>query len=286
MRPEVARLFDAMAEAYDVLEPWDEHLYARLHAILRASLPPAPPGGTARALDAGCGTGLQTAILAERGYTPHGVDLAHGLLLVARRRLPAAPLARGDLESLPYRTGAFAVAVCCGSTLSFVPRPAVAVAELARVLAPGGLLLLEVEHRWSLDLLWALVSGLTGDRLGYGMAPRELWRRLARAPREGLTIDYPCALPGEASAYTELRLFTATELAAHLRAAGLVPVRAWGIHAVTNVLPSTRLQRPLGRALGGLFRALRAADAFVAERPPGRWLANSLVVAARRSTAP
>ena len=39
---EAARLFDAMADAYDGLEPWYEHLYARLHAILRGALPRAP----------------------------------------------------------------------------------------------------------------------------------------------------------------------------------------------------------------------------------------------------
>src|SRR5262247_3433805 len=66
-----ARFFDAMSASYDELEPWYEHLYLELHRILRSALRPAPPD--ALALDAGCGTGFQTAILAELGYRPHGL---------------------------------------------------------------------------------------------------------------------------------------------------------------------------------------------------------------------
>ena len=45
---DVSRLFDAMADAYDELEPWYEHLYARVHAIIRQALPrPGPPGSLA-----------------------------------------------------------------------------------------------------------------------------------------------------------------------------------------------------------------------------------------------
>src|SRR5215469_10054660 len=92
------RFFDAMAESYDELEPWYEHLYAELHRILRSALSPVPPDGLA--LDAGCGTGFQTAILAELGYRPLGLDLSAASLTVARTRLPSSPFVRGDLGAL------------------------------------------------------------------------------------------------------------------------------------------------------------------------------------------
>src|SRR5687767_6234360 len=157
-----------MAGSYDELEPWYEHLYERMHAIIRAVLGPAPAG---RALDAGCGTGFQTALLRDLGFVAHGVDLSAGLLTVARTKLPTAPLARADLEALPYADGCMDAITCCGSTLSFVERPGRAVAELGRVLRPGGTLVLEYEHKWSLDLAWTLVSALTGDSLGYHVRP-------------------------------------------------------------------------------------------------------------------
>ena len=146
MSPDVARIFDAMAPTYETLEPWYEHLYDVLHAILRRALRPAADGRRHRALDAGCGTGFQAALLEELGYVVHGVDISAGLLAVARARLPDAALARATVEALPYADGAFDAVACCGSTLSFVDDPGRALGELARVLAPGGRLLLEHGH--------------------------------------------------------------------------------------------------------------------------------------------
>src|SRR5262245_6645513 len=148
-----------MAPSYAELEPWYRHLYARLHRVLRAALPPAAAG--ARALDAGCGTGFQTAIVADLGYRAHGLDVSAGSLAVARGRLPAARLVRGDLLELPYRDAAFDTVVCAGSTLDFVEDPGQALAELARVMRPGAALLLEVERRFCLDLGWTLLSSVT-----------------------------------------------------------------------------------------------------------------------------
>jgi MPBQ/MSBQ methyltransferase len=270
-----ATAFDAMAASYDELEPWYEHLYAILHDLLRGSLVPLSAHGL-RALDAGCGTGLQTAILLELGYEVVGLDPSAGLLALARHRHPAARFARGDAQALPWRDGTFDVVVSCGSVLSFVPRPGRAIGEMARVLRPGGQLFLEVEHRWSLDLVWRVASSVVGDPLRYGIPPCEARRALARPFRDGLWIDYP--------GYPRLRLFTRAELDRLLGEAGLVVVRAWGLHSVTNVIPSTVLHRArLGRSTGALYRGLRALDRAVAATGLGRCLANSLVILAART---
>jgi SAM-dependent methyltransferase len=278
-RVDGAAPFDAMAASYDELEPWYEHLYAVLHGLLRRQL--GAPAGPARrrALDAGCGTGFQTALLLELGWNAVGLDLSAGLLDVARRRHGAARFARGDLEALPWRDGAFEVVVCCGSTLSLVARPERAVSEIGRVLAPGGRLFLEVEHRWSLDLGWRLLSSAAGDALGYGAGLAEAWRALAPPFRGGIWMSYP--------GYPPLRLFTRRELDGLLRAAGLVPRRAWGIHAATGVLPSTVLHRSrLPRALGPVYAALCRLDRRLAGTRLARATANSLVVlAAKRDRA-
>src|SRR5262249_19070112 len=167
--------FDTMAEVYDVIEPWYEHFYAALHGIVRSALALPAGAGRLRALDAGCGTGFQTAILEELGYQPHGLDLSGGLLAVARQRLPKVPLVRGTIERLPYASGSFDVVACCGSTLSFVDHAEAALTELGRVLRRGGVLLVDCEHRGRVDLAWALLDSLTGDRLGYGLTPRQAW---------------------------------------------------------------------------------------------------------------
>jgi MPBQ/MSBQ methyltransferase len=297
---DVARLFDAMAESYDELEPWYEHVYARLHTILRAELSPgararpigdvgagchgrARPAGSGRALDAGCGPGVQAAILKELGYETHGVDISGGLVAVAHKRLPASRFALADVEALPYRSESFDVITCCGSTLSFVDDPARALREIGRVLRPGGRLLLECEHKWSLDLGWALVSAFTRDSLGYGATVSALCRALARPLGESCVVDYPVLPPSGDVRVMRLRLFTMAELRVLLREAGLAPVRAWGIHALTNVIPSTVLHRErLSPILAGVYRALCAIDGALAASPPARWIANSLVVLAER----
>lgn len=272
--PAIAELFDAMAPTYEDLEPWYEHLYTRLHALLDSVLRPAPGTCPGRALDAGCGTGLQARQLQALGYRVHGLDLSHALLVAARRRAPALCLVRGRVEALPYPADTFDAAVCCGSTLSFVSDPGRALGELGRVLRPGGWLLLECEHVWNLDLLWALLDALSGGRLGYGLGPAELWRALWGG--HGRWLRYP--------GYGPLRLFTTAELRRLLAAAGLTVRRRWGIHTLTNLLPSTVLHRPrLGRFTGLLFRGLAAADDLLRPWPGLATLANSLVLLAERA---
>jgi MPBQ/MSBQ methyltransferase len=270
--------FDAMAPGYDTLEPWYEHLYATLHAVLRAELSPPVELLEPRALDAGCGTGFQTAILDEMGYVTHGLDLSRQLLRAARARLGRTPLAQGDVQALPYRDDSFAAVTCCGSTLSYVDDARQALAEIARVLRPGGRLLVECEGRWSLDLGWAWLSGLLGDPWSYEIRPGEVWRAATTPRNRECRLRYP--------GYGNLRLFTVAELARLLRAEGLETVRAWGIHSITNLLPSTVLHRArLGRGMAAVYRILRGADRALATRWPATRLCNSLVVLARKGPA-
>jgi MPBQ/MSBQ methyltransferase len=269
----IARTFDAMAGGYDQLEPWYEHLYAELHAILRAELAPLRRRPAGPALDAGCGSGFQTAILEELGYVTHGIDLSPRLLALARGRARRAQLAIGDLGSLPYRDGSFETVTCCGSTLSFVGAPGVALSEIGRVMRAGGRVLLECEHKWSLDLAWGFASAATRDPLGYGLSARDLAAKLARPISEGFELDYP--------GYPPIRLFTRSELDAMLRAAGLQPLRAWGLHSITNVIPSTVLHRETHPPrLRRLYGWLCALDSRLAATAPARWIGNSLVVLA------
>jgi hypothetical protein len=152
---------------------------------------------------------------------------------------------------------------------------------MGRVLAPGGRLLLECEHRWSLDLLWALLSSLTGDRLGFGLTPRRALAALRPPWRASLVTDYPLAITRADVAVLRLRLFTRTDLDASLADAGLVTVRAWGIHVTTNLFPSTVLHRErLGRLASAAYRALCFVDDRIRAWPPARYAANSLVLLA------
>ncbi len=278
---EVARLFDAMADSYDEPQPWYDHLYETLHAILLKHLAPPDDGLRRRSLDAGCGTGLQTSLLEELGYESHGVDISSGLLARARLRLKGSTLTVGDLQDLPFPNKYFDVISCCGSTLSFISDPARAIREMSRVLRSGGKLLLECEHKWTLDIGWSLFSALTFNSLGYDISLTEIVRQLWRPPSEGFLIEYPFPTSSGLVDHMKLRVFTVSELDEMLGQAGLVRRRTWGIHMLTNLIPSTILHGDaLSYPVGLLFRQLCKFDRVLQSSRLAHILANSIVILA------
>ena len=94
-----------------------------------------------RWLDVGCGNGAFTEALIARcaPAAVAAVDPSEGQLAYARQR-PGAKMAQfriGDAQALPFADGSFDVAAM-GLVIVFVPDPAKAVAEMARVVRPGG----------------------------------------------------------------------------------------------------------------------------------------------------
>ncbi|MFX0574570.1 class I SAM-dependent methyltransferase [Nocardia nepalensis] len=105
-------------------------------------------------LDAGCGSGPLFAALRERGAIMTGIDASAGMLEQARRRLGAdADLQVADLaDPLPFPDGAFDDIVA-SLVLHYLKNWGPTLAELRRVLTPGGRLLVSVEHPFALELM-------------------------------------------------------------------------------------------------------------------------------------
>jgi malonyl-CoA O-methyltransferase len=127
---------------------WADHYppqpHNRLMEIEHAtvlSLLPDPRGLTV--LDAGCGTGRYLRALAARGATTIGVDLSAPML--ARAQQITSRIARADLRALPFETGSLDLVVC-GLALGDVAELELALAEIARVLRPGGQVVYSVVH--------------------------------------------------------------------------------------------------------------------------------------------
>jgi ubiquinone/menaquinone biosynthesis C-methylase UbiE len=108
-----------------------------------ALLDAACVGAGMRVLDVATGPGHVAAAAAARGAEPVGVDIAEGVLAVARRDHPHLDFRHGDAEALPFADSSFD-AVVGAFVLNHLPRPEVAAVELARVLASGGRLALSV----------------------------------------------------------------------------------------------------------------------------------------------
>jgi SAM-dependent methyltransferase len=97
------------------------------------------------ALDAACGTGRFAEFLAGRGHRVIGVDSSPDMLAYARRRVPAAEFHLGELDGLPLADDSVDVIVCA-LALDHVARLEPVLAEFARVLRPGGDLVISDLH--------------------------------------------------------------------------------------------------------------------------------------------
>lgn len=99
-----------------------------------------------RVLDVCTGHGVLAARAAERGATVSGLDFADEVVAVARRNVPGVEFRQGDVQDLPYPDASFD-AVVCGYGIIHVPEPDRALAEMSRVLKPGGRLAVSVWER-------------------------------------------------------------------------------------------------------------------------------------------
>ncbi|MCU1640470.1 MAG: methyltransferase type 11 [Nocardia sp.] len=117
-----------------------------------------------RILDAGCGSGPLFAALRDRGAIVTGIDASAGMLELARRRLGAdADLRVADLANpLPFPDDAFDDVVA-SLVLHYLQDWAQTLAELRRVLTPGGRLLVSVEHPFA---IW-LAQRSAGEKTDY-----------------------------------------------------------------------------------------------------------------------
>lgn len=132
--------YEEWSTTYDGPNPMIETEERAVRAILHAL---AGPG--VAALDAACGTGRQAALLCDLGCATIGVDRSEAMLTVARQKLPDAHFEMGDVEHLPFDDDRFDLVVV-SLALCHLDDPGVAVAELARVLRPGGALVITDPH--------------------------------------------------------------------------------------------------------------------------------------------
>ncbi|MEV4552214.1 class I SAM-dependent methyltransferase [Nonomuraea wenchangensis] len=153
--------YDRMAQGYAA-----ENETSLLNAYYErpAMLELAGNVGGRRILDAGCGAGPLFSELRDRGAIVTGVDASAGMLEQARRRLGAdADLQVADLAGpLPFPDEAFDDVVA-SLVLHYLEDWGPTLAELRRVLKPGGRLLVSVDHPFSV----ALFQHMAGEKPKY-----------------------------------------------------------------------------------------------------------------------
>ncbi|HET9372921.1 MAG TPA: metalloregulator ArsR/SmtB family transcription factor [Vicinamibacterales bacterium] len=142
--------------------------------------------------DLGCGTGAVVAALAPYVATVIGVDASDDMLAAARERtrgLAHVDLRKGSLEALPIESGKLDAATMV-LVLHHLPSPAAALEEAARVLKPGGRLLIvdmaphdREEYRAQMGHVWL------------GFADEQMRRLLAQAGFDGIHVHHLAPVP-------------------------------------------------------------------------------------------
>jgi SAM-dependent methyltransferase len=149
--PRRANDYDSFAEAYTAKnEAGIQNAYYERPAILEL----AGDVTGRRILDAGCGSGPLFATLRERGAVVTGIDVSHRMLELARRRLgDGADLQMADLRGvLPFGDDTFDD-VIASLVLHYLEDWAPTLAELRRVLATGGRLIVSIDHPFAINAI-------------------------------------------------------------------------------------------------------------------------------------
>ncbi len=166
-REVVASYFDSVARYWlDVYDQeglqgliYRQRMEATLRWVAELGLPPG-----AAVLEVGCGAGLLTLALANSGLRVVATDASTEMTALARRQAERAgvseaiEIARADARDLPYPPASFDLVLALG-LLPWLADPGPAVAEMARVVRPGG---------------WVVLSADNHARLNFLSEPREI----------------------------------------------------------------------------------------------------------------
>ncbi|ASW53639.1 class I SAM-dependent methyltransferase [Plantactinospora sp. KBS50] len=132
--------------------------------------------------DVGCGTGRLAPYLAAQGLSPHGVDLSPEMVRVAQRDYPGFSFEVADLRALPFGDASLAGAVCWYSLLFLPPATrATAFSELARIVKPGGYLVMAFKAGDGELRRGGRSMGLGIEFDAYWLSPEEMERRVTEA---------------------------------------------------------------------------------------------------------
>lgn len=153
----IAQFKDTQRQAWSTFAPVENVTCAAAPRLVRF----AEIRAGARVLDVGCGTGVVALTAARIGAKVSGIDLTPELIARARESSTIAGVEidwhEGDAEALPFADGSFDVVVSQFGHM-FAPRPEVVLAEMLRVLVPGGTIAFST---WPPELFTGSVFRLT-----------------------------------------------------------------------------------------------------------------------------
>jgi SAM-dependent methyltransferase len=178
-----------------------------------------------RVLDVCGGDGRVAAPLAALGWDVTVLDASAAMIAAGRDRYPDLPFVEGDSRALPFAEGAFDVALNLFSAFGYFDDDAEHVGmlrEIRRCLRPGGLLIMDLTHRDHFISTLAQPCTWYMDEDG-----SPIWRACVFDAIEGVSHERLSFISAEGfleERAWRCRIFTATEIAHMLRAAGFSPL--------------------------------------------------------------
>jgi ubiquinone/menaquinone biosynthesis C-methylase UbiE len=155
----------------------------------------AMPAGE-KVLEIGCGGGRCAVALAQRGHLVHAIDSVPGMLDSTQQLAVQAgvrssvSIGLGDAHNLAFRDGSFGLVLSIG-VIPYLHSPQKALGEMARVLRPGGFLLITAGNRWRLNHLldpW-LSPPLQPAKKAVGVIRRRFRKPWPESPGPPLRLD-------------------------------------------------------------------------------------------------
>ena len=200
-----------------------------------------------RALDVACGTGVLARELANRlgGANVTGIDINEGMLAVARMRAPEIQWRNAQADALPFDDARFDV-VGCQFGLMFFPDRVAALAEMWRVLRPGGRLAVAVWASLEETPAYATVVAMLSRLFGEPVA-NELRAPFCLGDRDALASLFRAAKIPDARIATTI----GDAKFASIRAWVDADAKAWTLAERLDTAEYDRLQREAQAALVG-----------------------------------
>jgi 2-polyprenyl-3-methyl-5-hydroxy-6-metoxy-1,4-benzoquinol methylase len=135
---------------------YDRPSFKRREQLVKSFITGQRPFASRQWIDAGCGTGRLSRVLAEQGANVIGVDAAEEMLVIAREIAAGSAIGNRlrfqhveDVVHLPFAAGGFD-GILCSSVLEYLPEPVGCLREFARVLRSGGTLIVSIPNRASM----------------------------------------------------------------------------------------------------------------------------------------
>jgi ubiquinone/menaquinone biosynthesis C-methylase UbiE len=180
---------------YDSADGRNYHFHVRRNRVLELL-----PERLGRVLDVGCGPGVMTEAVLERGGVFDGLDISPEMVSEAKEKfgnLPGVHFAVGNIEAIDASDNSYDQLICM-AVIEYLKTPDQALAEMKRVLKPGGIAIITMPKRWHVSrvtvaatkpvrLVAKLLGAATADHLPrLRLQPDELDQA---ARRVGLTPD-------------------------------------------------------------------------------------------------